>query len=207
MEHAIMENLVSLIRLLFFPFCLLLLLALPFVLGIVLLGKKRTRAGLIALCFYPALFGVFLIYGHLERRSAAGRVVRWFGGEYEMQQYANDLAQDANKVVDPSELQRWAMVVLKETEATNYDPGEFPRDKVLPSIQNLQSEGSSFEMVVVDETNSVPPQSRTVWICWGSGFGHWGIRIGPPAFKATNSFDDNYYVEWKPGIYFWAQTH
>ena len=99
------------------------------------------------------------------------------------------------------------MTVLKESETTNYPDGEFPRDKVLPSIRSLQSRGDSFEDVEVDTGKSVPTESRSVWIVWGGGFGHWGIRVGSLAFKATDRYDDNYYVEWQPGIYFWAETH
>ncbi|HEY1788201.1 MAG TPA: hypothetical protein VGJ73_08610 [Verrucomicrobiae bacterium] len=186
---------------------LLLLLVTPLIVAVVLLCKEHAKAGGIILGLYFALIVSFFVYGQLERRSAAGRIVRWIGGEYEMQQYANDLAEDTKNVLNPVELQQWAMTVLVQTETTNYPDGEFPRDKVALGIRNLQSEGFPFEMVMVDATNSVLPQNRTVWIVWGSGFGHWGIRVCSPSFSITNSYDDKYYVEWKPGVYFWGQTH
>ena len=156
---------------------------------------------------YLALIGSFVIYGSLGRRTTAGHIVRWFEGEGRNQQHANDLAEDTKKVVNPAELQQWAMNVLQETETTNYSDGNFPRGKVLLGIRNLQSGDDSFEDVMVDADKSVPPESRSVWIVWGGGFGHWGIRVGPPSFKVADPYDDNYYVEWKPGIYFWCQTH
>jgi hypothetical protein len=189
----------------------LLLLASPFIVGAILLLQKHSKAGLIVFGVYLASIGSFLIcffiYGNLERRSTVGHIVRRLEGEYGGQQNANDLAEDAKKVVNPGELQQWAMTILQETETTNYPDGEFPRDKVLPGIRNLQSGGSSFEMVLADSVGSVPPGNRSVWIVWGGGFGHWGIRVGPPTFKVAKKYDDNYYVLWKPGIYFWCETH
>jgi hypothetical protein len=187
---------------------LLLVLVSPFIVGVILLCKKENaKAGGIVLGLYVVLIGSFVIYGNLERRSAVGHIVRWFEGEPGDKQHANDLAEDAKKVVNPTELQQWAMAVLQETETTNYPDGEYPRDEVLRSIRNLQSGGDSFEAVDINSDKSVPPESRSVWIVWGGGFGHWGIRVGSPDFKVNNSYDDNYYVEWKPGIYFWCQTH
>jgi hypothetical protein len=178
----------------------------PLIAGAILLFKKHPKAGGIILGLYLALIGSFVIYGHLERRSPVGHIVRWFEGEDGAHQDVNDLAEDAKKVVNPAELQQWAVNVL-QAETTNYPSGEFPRGSVPPEIRNLQSGGDPFGDVEVDSADSQTPEGRTVWIVWGGGFGHWGIRVGPPSFKAGNRYDDNYYVEWKPGIYFWCQTH
>jgi hypothetical protein len=186
---------------------LLLLLASPLIVGAVLLWKKYPQAGWIILGVYLPLIGSLVIYGNIERRSAVGHIVRWCEGEDGAHQDVNDLADDAKKVVNPSELQHWAMTVMREAETTNYPPDEFPRDKVLPGIRNLQSRGESFEDVEFDDPNSVPPQSRSVWIEWGGPFGHWGLRVGSPTFEPNDLYDDNYYIEWKPGIYFWCETH
>ncbi|HTV41427.1 MAG TPA: hypothetical protein VMF08_12670 [Candidatus Sulfotelmatobacter sp.] len=186
---------------------LLLFLVSPMIAGAILLFKKHPRTGWTVLAAYLALIGSFVIYGNIERRSTVGHIVRWLEGEDGAHQDANDLAEDAKKVVNPSELQKWAMAVLQETETTNYPDGQFPRDKVLASIQNLQSRGDFFDDVEVNDDKSTPPGSRSVWIVWGGGFGHWGIRVGSPTFKVTDRYDDNYYVNWEPGIYFWAETH
>ena len=183
----------------------ILVLASPMIIGTVLLRRNHTGAGGIVLGAYLALISALLIYGLVERRSTPGHILRWFEGESGLKQNANDLAEDAKKAVNPSELQQWAVTILQQPRQTNSD-FEFPRDKVLPGIQNLKSSGLSFEMVNCDSAESVPVQDRSVWIVWGGGFGHWGIRVGSPAFKADKAFDDNYYVEWKPGIYFWCET-
>ena len=174
--------------------------------GAILLFKKHPKAGGIILGLYLALIGSFVIYGNSERRTTTGHIVRWFEGEDGAHQDVNDLAEDAKKVVNPAELQRWAMNVL-QAETTNYPSGEFPRGSVPPGIRNLQSGGDFFGDVEVDSAGSQTAEGRTVWIVWGGPFGHWGIRIGPPSFKVANPYDDNYYVEWKPGIYFWCETH
>ncbi len=184
----------------------ILLLASPMVIGTVLLRRNHKKAGGIILGAYIVLISAFVIYGLLERRSTPGRIVRWFEGEGGMKQNANDLAEDAKKSVNPSELQQWAVAVLQAPQLTNSD-FEFPRDKVPLSIRTLRSSGFLFEDVTCDSAESVPAQDRSVWIVWGGGFGHWGMRVGSPSFKVHDAFDDNYYVEWKPGIYFWCETH
>jgi hypothetical protein len=191
---------------LFIILFLILLLASPLIVGVVFLCQKHTTTGATIVGVYLLLIISFLIYGHLERRSTVGHIARWLGGEGELKQNANDLAEDAKKTINPSELQLWAVTILHEPQPTNSD-FEYPRNKVLPSIQNLKSSGFEFEMVNCDSADSVPDQERSVWIVWGGGLGHWGIRVGSPAFKINNAVDDNYYVEWKPGIYFWGETH
>jgi hypothetical protein len=93
------------------------------------------------------------------------------------------------------------VTILQEPQQTNSD-FQIPRDKVPVSIQNLGS--FAFEDALCDPVSA---QNRSVWIVWGSGFGHWGIRVGSPTFKIAQAPNDNYYIEWKPGIYFWCETH
>ena len=185
---------------------LVLLLASPFIVGIILLARKHVKAGRIVIGIYATLIVLFLVHAQFDKRSTSGHILRWFKGEYGDKQDANDLAEDAKKSVDPMELQRWAMTILAEPQQTNSD-FEIPRDKVLASIQDLKSSGLLFEDVTCDSAESVAAKDRTVWITWGGGFGHWGIRVGSPTFKVTPTNDDNYYIEWKPGIYFWCETH
>ena len=191
---------------LFILLFLALLLASPLVVGIFFLARKHVKTGRIILGIYATLISSFLVHAQFDKRSTSGHILRWFKGEYGNKQNANDLAEDAKKSVDPVELQRWAMTILQEPQQTNSD-FEIPRDKVLASIQNLKSSGLLFEDVMCDSIESVSAQDRSVWITWGGPFGHWGIRVGSPTFKVVPANDDNYYIEWKPGIYFWCQTH
>jgi hypothetical protein len=110
-------------------------------------------------------------------------------------------AEDVKKVADASELQQWGMAILQETKQA--DMTEISKDRVPTGIRTLISDGSPLQDVFCDSGSA---QNRTVWLVWGGGFGHWGIRIGPPSFKVSPN-DDNYYIEWKPGVYFWHQTH
>ena len=78
---------------------LLVLLALPFVVGsILLLWKKHPKAGWIILGVYVALIGTFVIYGNLERRSTVGHIVRWCEGEDGAHQDANDLLKTPKRL-------------------------------------------------------------------------------------------------------------
>lgn len=111
-------------------------------------------------------------------------------------------AEDVKKVVDPSALQQWAVAILQETAHTN-SSSEISRNRVPAGIRDLASQGSPFQDAWCDAGSD---QNRTVWLVWGGGFGHWGIRVGIPSFRVSPD-DDNYYIEWKPGIYFWHETH
>jgi len=194
---------------LFFFIILFLLLALisPLIIGIVLLlTQKQSSFGLVVLGVYFCLLGSFFVYGLTHPRTTPGHIIRWCRGEYGLQQRANDLAVDAKKTVNPDEFQKWAQSILQEASLTN-SSGDIPRNQVPVYIQNLYTNGGPFESAEFTTDKSVPPEQRSVWIVWGGGFGHWGIRIGPPSFRIDLNNDENYYTEWKPGIYFWCETH
>jgi hypothetical protein len=193
---------------------LVLLLVSPLIVGIVLLARKRVKAGRIILGIYGTLIVLFLVHAQFDKRSTFGHILRWFKGEGGIKQNVIDLAEDAKKSADPVELQHWAMTILAEPQPTNSDseiPGdksyfEIPGDKVPASIQNLESSDMLFPDVTCDSAESVATKDRTVWITWGGPMGHWGIRVGSPTFKVTPTNAYNYWIEWKPGIYFWCET-
>jgi hypothetical protein len=186
---------------------LALLLASPLVIGVILLARKHVKTGRIILGIYTTLIVLFLVHAQFDRRSTSGHILRWFKGEGGIKQNANDLAEDAEKSVDPVELQRWAITILAELQQTNSDfEIEIPGDKVPASIQNLESSDMLFPDVTCDSAESVAIKDRTVWVTWGGPMGHWGIRVGSPTFKVTPTNDYNYYIEWKPGVYFWCET-
>jgi hypothetical protein len=110
-------------------------------------------------------------------------------------------AEEVKKVADPLELQQWAMTILQDTQQSA-SSAAISKEKVPVGIRNLVSDGSPLQYAFC-QAGSV--RDRTVWIVWGGGFRHRGIRVGAPSFKVSPD-DDNYYIEWKPGIYFWHQT-
>jgi hypothetical protein len=182
-------------------FCVAALLASPMIIGIVLLRRNRRRAGSIILGAYLVLVSTFVIYGLAEKRSTPGHIVRWLKGEGLNLQHATDFAEDARKVVNPSELQQWAVTILRETQQTNSDI-EIPTDKVPAYIRNLTSDGVPFEDASCEEGFS----DRSIWLWWGGPFGHWGLSVGSQTYKFTPTLTYNYFIEWKPGVYFFCET-
>jgi hypothetical protein len=103
-------------------------------------------------------------------------------------------AKDVKGVVNPTNLQNWAIEFLR----TNASSQSLDKTNAPLNIQSLYSQGSPFQDGFYD--------SNSVWLIWGGGFGHWGIRVGAPTFKPDDT-NWNYYIEWEPGIYFWHETH
>src|ERR1700704_5581203 len=83
-------------------------------------------------------------------------------------------AEDVKKVADASDLQQWAISILSETN--QMDAVEISKERVPSGIRTLISDGSPLQDVMCDSGST---QNRSVWLVWGGGFGHWGIRIGP----------------------------
>lgn len=173
----------------------------PLMVGIVLLARKHVKTGVAVLVSYGVLFGSFVIHAELERRSTCDHIFRWLNGEYGNHQSANDFAEDAKKVVNPSELQQWAVIILHETQPTDM-PFEIPADKIPANIRNLTSDGVPFEDASYEEGLAQDP---CIVLYWGGPFGHWGLCVGSQTFK-IKSLPDSGYVEWKPGVYFWWET-
>ena len=180
-----------------------LLIAVPLVIGMILLRRKHTVAGVLVIGIWTVLVTSFVIYGGQHRRSDSGRALRWLKGEHGSEQHVDDLAEDARKAIDPAELQQWATSALQAYQLNN---GNYtiPTNTIPASLRNLQSEDSTYEDISIDADKSLPPESRSVWVTWGGGFGHWGMAVGTPDFKAISD-DANYFIQWKPGIYFWCQ--
>ncbi len=173
----------------------------PLIVGIVLLALKHVRTGVAVLVIYGALFGIFVIHAEIERRSTSGHILRWLKGEYGNQQTADDFAEDAKKVVNPSELQEWAVTILHETRQTNTEI-QIPTDKIPANIQNLTGDGVPFEDAWYEEGLALEP---CILLYWGGPMGHWGFCVGSRTFKITSMRDANC-IEWKPGVYFWYET-
>jgi hypothetical protein len=190
---------------------LLLLLVSPFIVGIILLARKHKRTGHAVLIIYGGLISFFIIVAQCEKRSTPGHILRWLKGEDGIHQDVNDLAEDVKSSVNPSELQNWAVAILEEAQKTNSFPKisvaadvsttQIPMEKVPASIRNLESNGSHFDDSTIEDDN------RSVFLWCGGPMGHWGMRVGSPTFKVVPEPGEHfYYIEWKPGIYFWCET-
>jgi hypothetical protein len=119
---------------LFILLFLVLLLVSPLIVGIVLLARKRVKAGRIILGIYGMLIVLFLVHVQFDKRSTSGHILRWFKGEGGIKQNVNDLAEDAKKSADPVELQHWAMTIL----ASLNQPIQIPRFQEINHISRFQ---------------------------------------------------------------------
>jgi hypothetical protein len=98
-------------------------------------------------------------------------------------------AEEAKKVINPSDLQNWAVEVLK----TN---GNMANKDLIPlNIRNLTFQGQPYSFAL-SSINSI----QLIWTKRIGGA--WGIEVGSPTFKLYNSAAA-YYIEWQPGVYFY----
>ncbi len=108
-------------------------------------------------------------------------------------------ASDVKQVIAPDELQKWALIHLKES---NSDSAELPLSEVPKSLRNLRSNGSKIESAFYNI--ATPPKDSYIVLVWGGGFGHWGIDVGAPSFAQPDG--NAFYIKWAPGVYFWEET-
>jgi hypothetical protein len=107
-------------------------------------------------------------------------------------------ANEIKKIIDPHELQQWAVAKLNKAKTDSY---EIPIDDVPEALRNMHSKGLGPEgaFYVIGDL----PRDSFIEIIWGGGFGHWGIAVGAPSFEKPNG--TNRYLEWIPGVYFWQE--
>jgi hypothetical protein len=98
-------------------------------------------------------------------------------------------ATEAKKVINPSDLQNWAIDILK----TNGNVAN--KDLIPPNIRNLTSQGESMSFA-----GRAMDSIRLTWVRPIGG--DWGILVGPQTFKPYNA-EAAYYIEWQPGVYFY----
>ena len=109
-------------------------------------------------------------------------------------------ASAVKQVIDPSELQKWAVITLSKA---NSDSSELPLQEVPEPLRNLRSDGCQIEYAFYAIATS--PKDSYIVLMWGGGFGHWGIDVGDPSFDEPE--DNNaFYIKWAPGVYFWEET-
>ena len=102
------------------PVILLLLFALvllaisaPVLVGIILLARKRTKAGTVVLSIYGVLIVSFLLHSLISRRSTSGRIVRWCMGARLAKQEVEDQVEDLGQSPSLPQIQSWAVETLR----------------------------------------------------------------------------------------------
>jgi len=101
----------------------------------------------------------------------------------------------ARETINPEQLRAWALQEIQKHSVTN--EANIPNSEIPSYIQKLFLEPVEDAGVYkyADETN--------VTICWGGGFFHWKIDIGPTNFTETTGVTNDFTtVEWVPGIYY-----
>jgi hypothetical protein len=113
-------------------------------------------------------------------------------------------AADVKKAISSEDLQKWAIEMVKQVNAKTNSDVEIQRELVPMPIRELNSQGSPFQWATFHPADEGKEPYLTLW--WGGGFGHWGVDVGSESFRISED-DDNYVIEWKPGVYFWHQKH
>jgi hypothetical protein len=107
-------------------------------------------------------------------------------------------ATQVKRVVNPDELQAWATNLIAKTPSGNRNAGMNPRVAGIPKgFLDFYEDQPTPDVWV-----SVGDGGACVVICYGSGFGHWGLYVGDKSSK-QESTQQFYVVPWQPGIYFW----
>jgi hypothetical protein len=89
-------------------------LAAPVIIGIALVVRKRTGAGISVLCVYAALVSAFLVEGIFAPRSAPGRIIRWGMGSGLAKQEVKDQASDLRHSPTLPKIQSWAVDTMQQ---------------------------------------------------------------------------------------------
>ena len=97
------------------------------------------------------------------------------------------------QVTNANELQEWAVAELNSANGRRVELTNVPDMLVAPT------DGPPNFLVVNGDAEHPHVIAR-----WGGGFGHWGLVLGDAELPAPN--DGDYYVQWKPGIYFWHEV-
>jgi len=112
--------------------------------------------------------------------------------------------REAQAVVQPQDLQRWAISVM-EKHKSGY---EVPLTDLPASVRGIKSpfihakEPSSASIV------SVNNGANAIDIMWGGGFmGHWGLTVGNASFRMDTVHNNKIIIsEWIPGVYFFSSV-
>jgi hypothetical protein len=105
-------------------------------------------------------------------------------------------AKRVKSVVSPDELQAWATNLITKTPVVGRQTVDIKKADIPEYIRAIYNEYPEDVEIVGSDAGTY------VQICYGSGFGHWGLYVGDPSLKQESN-KQFYVVPWKPGIYFW----
>ena len=105
--------------------------------------------------------------------------------------------REVKAAVQPEELRAWAVQVMKGRA-----PGDFIDEReVLDAMKGIGGKGPHSVFVARTEGG----RNNAVDLCWGSGFGHWGLIVGEMDFVITSDDPKHRVTAWVPGIYFYRE--
>ena len=96
--------------------------------------------------------------------------------------------------VDPKKLQEWATRIIGK-----HDVGFELAIEELPTFLKITNGPSSAFISYCDKGG------KALFICWGGGFGHWGLIVGDSTCIVENRYPDRPVLSWVPGVYFFTQ--
>jgi hypothetical protein len=109
----------------------------------------------------------------------------------------NDLASAVKASVNPTNLQSWAIEILK----TNTPYSAVSEDKLPLDISSLRKQGFQLEPDILESNCVFLVCSKTYKFFGCSCDGFFGICVGSPTFRPIEGTRS--YTNWMPGIYFW----
>ena len=107
--------------------------------------------------------------------------------------FATGFLASVERKTNAAELQEWATTQISRYSETNENV-TIPRQQLPQFVCKIW--GSEPPDVSVGGTQ----QGKYVALIWGSGFGHWGMYVGPPDLRFRPSESHNLLI-WIPGIY------
>lgn len=90
-------------------------------------------------------------------------------------------------------LQQWAQEVVQKPSEQITDK---KHDTLKPEVMSKQARRLAVQYVSIYDENGIKYVSFT----YGSGFHHWGFRVGPPELRLESDERQQIY-KWQPGIY------
>ncbi len=123
----------------------------------------------------------------------AGLAVYALGPGYKWK--AQSFFNQIQKSTTTETLQDWAVAQIAEADGQRVEMDDVP-----PFIV-AANDGPPKYVYVASTEYSAEPHIHAIW---GGGFGHWGLKIGSPTFRAVDDAR-NYHIEWKPGVYVWHE--